>query len=345
MAVLDGMTVLDLTQQLPGPYATSLLGSLGARIIKIEPPTGDPSRHLDPEMFARVNAGKESVVVDLKSQVGRAALQGLVAQSDVLVEGFRPGVMERLGADWPVCQRANPLLVYCSISGFGSIGPYAQVPVHDMNLMAWGDPEGARRSSGRIGVPWVDLGTGTTAAVLIVSAWHTARGLGHGTQLEVSMQDVALSWSRVKPLRPGVEPTYGVYETKDHKEIVIAILEDHFWERLCLAFQLVDLGGDEILAGYESRVQSADKIHSAIGRRVSELSLADVLALATSHDLPITSVDPADDELAVEQLAATGFANNRFRLPTSASDLEIVSVPQCGEHTERVLTEFGCGTE
>ena len=109
--VLRDLTVLDFTQQLPGPFATALLKSLGARVIKIEPPQGDPSRTLDPEMFDRVNAGKESVTLDLKSESGRTAALGLVQGSDVVVESFRPGVMARLGVDWTACQAVNSRLV------------------------------------------------------------------------------------------------------------------------------------------------------------------------------------------------------------------------------------------
>jgi len=204
--MLNDMTVVDFTQQLPGPYATALLRNLGARVIKVEPPQGDPSRALDPAMFDRVNAGKESITLDLKSDSGRTAALTLIAACDVVVESFRPGVMDRLGVGWDACRAVNSRVVFCSVSGFGPEGPYAKVPVHDLNLMAWGDPAGARRMSGRIGVPWVDLGAGTMAALEMVSAWTTAKATDTGARLDVSMMDIALSWSRIKPPRPGSEP-------------------------------------------------------------------------------------------------------------------------------------------
>ena len=314
--MVRGMMVVDLTQQLPGPFATALLVSLGARVVKVEPPHGDPARELDPAMFARVNASKECVRLDLKSAAGQASLHALVVRADVLVESFRPGVADRIAAGWETCRELNPRMVHCSVSGFGPVGPYAQVPVHDLNLLAWGDPVGARQSAGRIGVPWVDLGTGTTAALMIVAAWHAAVDSGQGRHLDVSMQDIALSWSRVKPLRDGAEPTYSVYPTRDGREVVVAILEDHFWERLCQALRLDDLHADAELATYSGRRERAAHVDARLAQAIAGLSIADVVSLAVEFDLPITTVDPADDPRAVRHLADNGFSPTAFRLPT-----------------------------
>jgi len=315
--VLNSMTVVDLTQQLPGPFATALLASLGARVLKVEPPDGDPARTLDPEMFARVNTGKESIRLDLKSADGRGELHRLVATADVLIESFRPGVAQRIGADWDTCQAVNPALIHCSVTGFGAVGPYATVAVHELNLLAWGDPESARLSAGRIGVPWVDLGTGTTAALMIVAAWQSVAQGGSGRHLDLSMLDVALSWARVKPVRPGGEPTYSVYRTADERDIVVAILEDHFWLRLCGALTLADLGADPGLVRYEGRRARAEEIDGRVAEAVARLRIADVLRLADEWDLPVTPFDPMDDPRSIEHLADSGFANGAFRLPTS----------------------------
>ena len=314
--MLASMTVVDLTQQLPGPFATALLSSLGARVLKVEPPDGDPSRALDADMFARVNAGKESIRLDLKTAEGQAELHRLVTSADVLVESFRPGVAERLGAGWDACRALNSHLIHCSVTGFGPAGPYARVPGHDLNLLGWGDPESARLTAGRIGVPWVDLGAGTTAALLIVSAWQATAQGGPGRHLDLSMQDVALSWSRVKPVRAGGEPTYSVYRTADGRDVVVAILEDHFWRRLCVGMGLSDLGADPGLATYEGRRSRADEVHQRVGEAIEGLRIADVLRIAEASDLPVTPLDPADDSRALEHLADSGFANGAFRLPT-----------------------------
>lgn len=126
-ALLSGLRVLDLSIWRPGPYATSLLVALGADVLKVEPPGGDPMRHY-PGLFASINAGKRSVVLDLKDDVGRTRGLALAEQADVLVEGFRPGVMARLGLDEPTVRSRNPALVYCSVSGYGQEGDPRRCP-------------------------------------------------------------------------------------------------------------------------------------------------------------------------------------------------------------------------
>jgi hypothetical protein len=199
------MRVLDLSQQLPGPYATQLLASLGAKVTKIEPPSGDAGRHLDAAMFNNVNAGKESITLDLKTEIGKEALYNLVPSCDVFIEGFRPGVTSRLGCDYSTLKKIRPDLVYCSISGFGQSGPLSTRPSHDISLqsMAGALPENSVLD--RIGVPWVDLATGTSAALAITALWHK----GEGGYLDISMLDAALAWSRVSPdLISGTQPVY-----------------------------------------------------------------------------------------------------------------------------------------
>ncbi len=129
---LAGVRVLDLSIWRPGPYATSLLCALGADVVKVEPPGGDPMRHYR-GLFEEINAGKRSVVLDLKTPPGRHRAETLASEADILVEGFRPGVMARLGLDEPRLRPLNPGLVYCSISGYGQEGARAQVPGHDVN--------------------------------------------------------------------------------------------------------------------------------------------------------------------------------------------------------------------
>ncbi|MDX6326236.1 MAG: hypothetical protein QOK15_2590, partial [Nocardioidaceae bacterium] len=136
LAPLAAMRVLDLSQQLPGPYCTLLLASLGASVTKVEPMHGEPARHLDPVMFQRVNQGKTSLRLDLKTTEGQEKLRDLARDSDVFVEGFRPGVTARLGCDFARLTRLSPALVYCSISGFGQSGPLGSQPTHDLSLQA-----------------------------------------------------------------------------------------------------------------------------------------------------------------------------------------------------------------
>jgi crotonobetainyl-CoA:carnitine CoA-transferase CaiB-like acyl-CoA transferase len=299
-APLAGMRVLDLSQQLPGPYATQLLASLGASVIKVEPPTGDAARHLDPEMFARVNAGKSSITLNLKDVDHREILYGLIADCDVFVEGFRPGVTARLGCDYEVVREMRPAIVYCSISGFGQNGPMARRPTHDISLQAVTGAlvPGARID--RIGVPWVDLATGTSAALTITAAYHA----GNGGYIDASMLDAAVAWPGVKPAAvTELEPTYGTLITSDGKTMVIAILEDDMWHRLCVALGWSDWQDDPAFAHYGDRQSNAARIRARLDESFAAMRSDELTELAVTHDLPLDLMGEASPEVK-EQLAS-----------------------------------------
>ena len=288
---LAQMRVLDLSQQLPGPYATELLASLGAKVTKIEPPSGDAGRHLDAAMFDNVNAGKESITLNLKTESGKQALHDLVPSYDVFVEGFRPGVTSRLGCDYTTLKKIRPDLVYCSISGFGQTGPLSTRPSHDISLqsMAGALPENSVLD--RIGVPWVDLATGTSAALAITALWHK----GEGGYLDISMLDSALAWSRVKPEAiNSLEPTYGTVKTKDGMFIVIAILEDAMWDRLCVGLHWDDWTSKEDFRHYENRRKHAKEIRLRLDETVAQLTANQLIELAIENDLPIEMINSED---------------------------------------------------
>ncbi len=188
--MLAGTKVLDLSVWRPGPYATSLLCHLGADVIKVEPPGGDPMR-IYPELFAAVNAGKRSVVLDLKDPADRDQAWALAGEADVLVEGFRPGIMARFGLDADTVRRSHAGLVYCSISGYGQQSERAQWPGHDLNYQAWAgtlSPEG--RPANMPPLPIADLASGVTAAMGICAALLGRAQHGLGTYLDVSMTNV-----------------------------------------------------------------------------------------------------------------------------------------------------------
>lgn len=298
---LAGMRVLDLSQQLPGPYATLLLAALGASVTKIEPPGGDAARQLDPDMFANVNAGKESVVLDLKAPSDRDRLHGMVRDADVFVEGFRPGVAARLACAYPELRALRPELVYCSVSGAGQEGPLARHPVHDISLQAIAGALTGAGKIDRIGVPWVDLATGTSAALAITAAWHA----GAGAYLDMSMLDAALGWTNVKPsaVTGQREPTYGTLRTADDRWVVIALLEDAMWQRLCAALGWTDWAADPRLQRHLDRRHHADEVRERLDREVAARTYAEVLALARSHDLPIGPADRESDPDAMAQVA------------------------------------------
>ena len=221
---LSGTKVLDLSVWRPGPYATSLLVALGADVIKVEPPGGDPMRYYQ-GLFEEINAGKRSTVLDLKDAIDRTRALELALEADVVVEGFRPGVMTRLGFDDAAVRANNPGVVYCSISGYGQSGPRATLPGHDVNYQAWGGslaPEGGLGTMPRL--PAADLASGVTAAFGICAALIGRASSGVGAYLDVSMTDVMSTWtgrtgsvdadlgharaarSRLWPLRHGGRP-------------------------------------------------------------------------------------------------------------------------------------------
>lgn len=309
-ADLAGMRVVDISQQLPGPYTTALLADLGAEVTKVEPPAGDPSRSLDPEMYALVNRAKTVVHLDLKTTEGVGGLHRMVRDADVFLEGFRPGVADRLGAGWEEMSGLNPRLIYCSISASGQTGPYAMAPMHDLNLQALA---GIDPGPG-IGVPWVDLGTATSAALAIVAAWAAARRSGRGRYLDGAMLDTAVLWGRVKASAAGrVEPTYGIFETSDGQSVAVAILEDHIWTRLCEAFGWTDFATDGELSSYEGRVAVAGAISERLSKECAVRSAPELLALAARHDLPLTPVGAAPGTPAHIQLLERGLGPGASR--------------------------------
>ena len=303
---LRGTTVVDLSQQLPGPFATLLLRTLGARVIKVEPPAGDPARRIDPPMFARLSAGKEIVVLDLKRDEDRERLHDLVAGADIFCEGFRPGVVERLGADWETLSAINPRLVYCSLSGFGSAGPLADRPGHDLNFLALaaGLPAGLSDGEALIRVPWVDLAAGTNAALTIVAALLDRSATGAGRRLDVAMLDAAAVWSAVKLPREGAEGAYGVFAAADGERVAVSVLEEAMWERLCAAFGWSDWLEDPAMSDHDHRRAHAPQIAARLTQEIAARPAGEIVELATRHDVAISRVNRIEEAVADPQIAA-----------------------------------------
>jgi crotonobetainyl-CoA:carnitine CoA-transferase CaiB-like acyl-CoA transferase len=353
--VLEGAVVLDLSLQLPGPYATMLLRGLGARVIKVEPPTGDPARHIDPPMFRQVNAGKELLALDLKQPAGREVIYRLVEHADAFIEGFRPGVVNRLGVDYERLRTHNPRLVYCSLSGFGQTGPYARIPGHDLNYLAVGGGAIQDEAIGQhsIGIPMVDLAAGSTAALLMVAGMWEASRTGQGRFLDVAMLDAAVVWSFVKlpptDIEAGApEPTYGVFPASDGERIAVAVLEDPMWQRLCTAFGWDDWLNRPELAEYRSRQQHGHAIAERLRGTLLTRPAAEWLEIAAQYDLPVTPVRthtqvPDDPQVAARQLFLDGQLQPPFpataRMPVRGAPGEV------GADRDAVLWSFGWSAE
>jgi alpha-methylacyl-CoA racemase len=266
MLPLEGVVVLDLTRLLPGPYCSMILADLGARVIKIEPPFGDYMREFDPKLkrnsafYYAANRNKESISLDLKKGEEKETLLKLVTKADVVMEGFRPGVMDRLGIGYKRLKQENPSLVYCAITGFGQTGPKREMPGHDINLIALGGVLGQiGHKEGPPVVPTIQLADLTSAfwsAIGILAAVIRARATGEGSFVDVSMMDSVLSWlplhfimqsttgkapSRGDFFLSGMAPCYRVYETSDGRYVALGALEEKFWRIFCEAVNREDL--------------------------------------------------------------------------------------------------------
>ncbi|WP_404996347.1 CaiB/BaiF CoA transferase family protein [Caldifermentibacillus hisashii] len=260
MLPLQSIRVLDLSRLLPGPFCTMLLADFGAEVIKIEAPDlGDYARQYEPKidensvMFHSLNRNKKSVTLDLKTDEGKDQFFQMVGKADVVVESFRPGVMKRLGLDFPVLEKINPRLIYCAISGYGQTGPYAEMPGHDINYISYaGLLELMGEKDGKPIVPAVqvaDLAGGAYPAVTgILLALLEREKSGKGQFIDISMMDGVISLlqstlpnylmknipsKRGEQMLSGGLACYEVYQTKDGRWLAVGALEMKFWRVFC----------------------------------------------------------------------------------------------------------------
>ena len=287
MRPLEGIRVLDFSTLLPGPLATLLLAEAGAEVIKIERPgRGDEMRSYTPKFgadsvnFALLNRGKRSIAIDLKDKAAVEKLKPLIASADVVVEQFRPGVMDRLGLGYAVLNQLNPRIIYCAITGYGQHGPRANVAAHDLNYIA--ETGLLALAAGSDGAPVpppaliADIGGGTYPAVInILLALRSRDRTGKGCKLDVAMADnlfafmywamgngeVAGEWPTPGgELVTGGSPRYNVYRTQDGKFVAAAPLEQKFWENFCTLIGLAPDMQDDSRDAAQTRRAVAEKI-------------------------------------------------------------------------------------
>ncbi|HXX89951.1 MAG TPA: CoA transferase [Acidimicrobiales bacterium] len=309
--LLHGLRVLDLGIWRPVPYATQLLAEMGADVIKIEPPGGDPMR-VFPPLFDVLNAGKRSTVADLKDPEGRARVLELAADAEVVMEGFRPGVADRLGVGYAAVRACNPSVVYCSISGYGATGPLAPVPGHDINYQAYAGvlaPSGGPPRAATI--PVGDLGAGMAAAMAVLAACLRARASGEGEYVDVGIADVLATWTgAVGTLTPAGSPVpmngmpgYGIYRTADDRYVTMGVLaEQHFWSRMCRALALEGLEDLPLGDRIRRKVELDEQVASAVARRTLKEVQADLVA----HDVPVAPVLDRAAMLALDHFRERG---------------------------------------
>ncbi len=354
--MLGDITILDLSLQLPGPYATMLLHALGARVIKVEPPGGDLARVIDAPMFETLNAGKESIELNLRLEESRAALRQIAARCDVLIEGFRPGVAERLGAGYDHVAAVRRDVVYCSLSGYGQDGPYRAMPGHDLNYLgvgggAGGPGEGASEAVGirpeQIGVPVIDLASGTAAALAIVAALRERDRTGQGRYLDVAMIDSAVVWSNLKwePSSADGEPAYGVFDTADGRPLSLGVIEDKFWRGLCDVLGWQEWHDVDGFATHAARKSRSSEIVTRLAVALAERPRDEWLAAFAEADVPAAPVHDGaqvrdDPQVTARALFVEGPGRLRVPLPPALVRVPSVPAPRLGEHTTLILGEF-----
>lgn len=315
---LDGIRVVCLASQFPGPFGCSVLSDLGAQVVLVERPGGDPLRQM-PWLFDAVNRGASSVVADLKTPRGRDHVLGLVEKAHAVVEGFRPGVADRLGVGPEACRALRPELVYVSVSGFGPNGPDRDVPAHDLGYQAVAgllDAElfpGLRRSPGGIppGLPIADLAAGVFAAIAVLTGLVRAERRQTGSVIDVAMVDAVLTLAgtaavpRLNGTGPAAvpfDPAYGVFTASDGVEVCLSVaFEDPFWRQLCAELGMDELSG---LGGWARRADG-DRLRQLIAARIAARPGSDLLDALRRRDVPATRVNSLDD------LAADPHFHNR----------------------------------
>jgi crotonobetainyl-CoA:carnitine CoA-transferase CaiB-like acyl-CoA transferase len=376
---LTGIRVVDLSRHAPGPYCTMLMADLGADVVVVEEPPG-VGRRVDREMgvsertkaFLPMGRNKRSIALDLKDESMREALLRLIEGADVVVEGFRPGVVRRLGIDYESVKHRNPRIVYCSISGYGQTGPHASLPGHDLNYISLAGTLGMIGSPGRApSIPMNVLadfaGGGLFAAFSILAAVIARERTGAGQYIDMAMSDGVMSLACLAasdyfasgiPPRPGEHylngayPCYSVYATADDKWLSVACMEPWFWKNLCQV-----LGCEE----YTAEQFNPDKfpeMFDFLRRKLKQKTRDEWFAELREQEICATPVYGLDEALEdphnrargmiaeVEhpeygRIPQIGIAPKFSETPGSVR----TPAPKPGEHTEEILGEAGYSSE
>ncbi|HET9034925.1 MAG TPA: CaiB/BaiF CoA-transferase family protein [Myxococcaceae bacterium] len=354
------MRVLDLTRLAPGPYATLVLADLGAEVVKLEPPEGDGTRRMPPggagELFGALNRGKRSLVLDLKRPGAVEAVRRVLARCDVLVEGFRPGVMDRLGLGHEALLEAFPRLVVCALSGFGQTGPDRLRAGHDLGYVA---RAGLLAMGGRDGEPAMpgpqvaDIGGAWIAVSGILAALLQRATTGRGRLVDVSLAEAATSFGALHlgpaqlglPVPPagqgaldGGLPCYGLYRTGDGRWLAVAALEPKFFAALCERLGLGDLTVEAYGGG-----EGAERVRALLARTLAGASLATWQERLAGLDACVEPVLLPEEVSRDAHLAQRGLFPRPGVLatPLHLGPPASAPAPSLGEHTRQVLTEAG----
>jgi crotonobetainyl-CoA:carnitine CoA-transferase CaiB-like acyl-CoA transferase len=374
---LDGLRVIDLSRVLAGPLCAQMLADHGASVVKVEPPDGDESRRFGPPLdergeaayFGALNRGKRSIAVDLARPAGRALLERLLADADVLIENFLPGTMEKWGLGYESTLAARyPRLIYCSVSGFGADGPLGGLPGYDAvaqaicGLMSTnGTPESGPL---RLGVPVVDYLTGYNAMVGVLLALAARAATGRGQRVEATLFDTGLAlliphasnWfysgrvpQRMGSAHPNIAP-YDCYAAADG-EVFLGVVNDGQFRRFCECVERADLAADVRFASPASRLQNRDALRAEIERTLARLPAAPLCEALMRCGVPAGPVNNVAQALtqphALHRAMAVEVDGHRHLgvpVKLGATPGRVASLPpRLSEHADTILTELGYG--
>lgn len=377
MQPLHGIRVLDLSRVLAGPYCTMVLGDLGADVIKVESPDGDETRAWGPPFtngesayYLCVNRNKRSIVVDFKTDEGRKILQELVKQSDVLVENFRPGTLARFSLDYESASKANPNLIYCSITGFGQTGPLRDKPGYDFMIQGMGGlmsitgvPDGEPM---KVGVAVTDLFAGQNAVIAILAALQARTQTGKGQHLDISLFDSQVAMlaniasnylvSGNLPKRYGnahanIVP-YQSFQASD-AWFVLAVGNDRQFEKLCEVISKREVASDVRFRLNAERVKHREELIPILKPVFLTKTSGEWLSMLENAGIPCGPINSLDEVFSMPQVEARQMLIHMehpeiedLRLvgsPLKFSDTPVdfrLPPPRLGEHTEEVLKEL-----
>lgn len=374
---LDGIRVLDFTRVLAGPAASLALADLGAEVIKIEPPgDGDETRtfppHRDGEShyFLAVNRGKKSIVLDLKSDDGVRIARQLAAKCDIVIENYRPGVMDRLGLGYEALSADNPGLIYCGISGFGMTGPLKDRPSFDIVLQAYSGALSVNGEPGdmptKLGIPLGDLIGGVNGPIAILAALHERNQTGKGRLIDISLMDGLTGmlgyyaqlafFNGESPARQGSQHPnlvpYGIFPAADGS-IIIACLTNAFWGRICDAIERPELADDARYDSLEKRRDARDEVNDILSAYTSQHSVATLEARLEEYRVPFAPIMGVKEALEQEQtrvrnmvvdvehdrLGTIPIVNRPFRF-VDADQAPPSAPPVLGQHGAEILADM-----
>lgn len=382
--ILSGLTVIDITQNVAGPFCSQMLGDLGATVIKIERPGhGDDTRHWHPPLwggesstFLALNRNKKSVCIDLNDPKGQEIVQELCKTADIFIHSLKPGSEDSRGLGYEQLSAINPSLIHASISAFGDVGKMKNKPGYDPLIQAYSGIMSLTGNQGddpaRVGVSIVDMATGMWCLIGILSALHQRNETGKGSKVASSLLETGIAWVTLqmstymasgnlpKKWGTGMATTvpYQAFKTKDDEWAIIAAGNNRLFKSLCTALEVPELAEDSRFESNSVRVQHRKELQQLIEERTTQYELDDLVALMEKYNVPSCPINTLDRVLRDEQVNALnmikpveGFRVEDFRmidLPFRVNEERghLQSLPPLlGEHTEEILASLNYSEE